>query len=164
MPPPAPRLSLLSLSLVALTALSPAAEPNRSAREWRTHGGEPGHTQYSELAQLDTTNVARLKQAWVYRTGDARKDDRSQIQCQPIVVDGVLYATSPAVKLFALDAASGTALWTFDPFAAGAEEHALGVSRGVTYWSDGQDKRVFFAAGQKLYAIDARTGRPAEGF
>ncbi|HEY7509518.1 MAG TPA: PQQ-binding-like beta-propeller repeat protein [Vicinamibacteria bacterium] len=162
--PPGRRLFALLLAVFPLPALAPAAEPGRAAREWRTHGGEPGHTQYSELAQIDTTNVKRLKQAWVYRTGDARKDDKSQIQCQPIVVDGVLYATSPALKLLALEAATGTPLWTFDPFSAGAEEHALGVSRGVTYWSDGEQRRIFYAVGQKLYSVDARTGRPAAGF
>jgi quinoprotein glucose dehydrogenase len=155
----------LSLSLLAFgAAAAPAPPPPAAGREWRTHGGDPGHTQYSPLTQVNTGNVERLRQAWIYRTGDKRDDDRSQIQCQPIVVDGVLYATSPALKLFALDAATGQPIWTFDPFAAGAEEHALGVSRGVTYWSDGQEKRIFFAAGQKLYAIDARTGRPAAGF
>src|SRR5688572_13779396 len=158
------RLSAVSLVLVPLAASSPGAEPGRATREWRTHGGDPAHTQYSELSQIDTANVSRLKQAWVYRTGDARKDDKSQIQCQPIVVDGVLYATSPALKLLALDAATGKPLWTFDPFAAGAEEHALGVNRGVVYWSDGQEKRAFYAVGQKLYSVDAKTGRPAQGF
>ena len=158
------RLLVVCLLVVPLAASSPAAEPTRAAREWRTHGGDPGHTQYSELAQIDASNVSRLRQAWVYRTGDARKDDKSQIQCQPIVVDGVLYATSPALKLLALEAATGKPVWTFDPFSAGAEEHALGVSRGVTYWSDGQDQRLFYAVGQKLYSVDARTGRPAGGF
>jgi quinoprotein glucose dehydrogenase len=155
----------LSLAALSLAGVAPPAPPAASAlREWRYHGGDPGHTQYSELAQINTANVQRLKEAWVYRTGDKRGDDRSQIQCQPIVVDGVLYATSPALKLFALEAATGKPLWTFDPFASGAEEHTLGVSRGVTYWADGEDRRVFFAAGQQLHAIDARTGRPVAGF
>jgi quinoprotein glucose dehydrogenase len=61
-------------------------------REWRTHGGDPGHTQHSPLEQINTRNVHRLRVAWTYRTGDARDDGRSQIQCNPIVVDGVLYA------------------------------------------------------------------------
>src|SRR5688572_26490388 len=161
---PRPPLGL-SLAVLAVAATGRPAPPAAvGGREWRTHGGDPGHTQYSPLTQVDTGNVRALRQAWIYRTGDKRADDRSQIQCQPIVVDGVLYGTSPALKLFALDAATGKELWTFDPFAAGAEEHALGVSRGVTYWSLGADKRIFFAAAQKLYAIDARTGRPASGF
>lgn len=153
-------LSLAALSLAA--AARPALPAASAAREWRNHGGDPGHTQYSELAQINTANVQRLKQAWVYRSGD--NDARSQIQCQPIVVDGVLYATTPGLKLFALDAASGKPRWTFDPFGAGAVGHSLGVNRGVTYWAEGDDKRILFAGGQRLYAIDARTGKPIPGF
>ena len=143
----------------AHTAAPPAPE-----REWRTHGGEPGHTQYSPLRQIDTTNVGRLRVAWTYHTGDARADDRSQIQCSPIVVDGVLYATSAGLAAFALDAASGRELWRFDPFAAGAEANALGVNRGVTFWRQGEDRRILFSAGQYLFALDARDGRPRAGF
>jgi quinoprotein glucose dehydrogenase len=159
-----PSSATVGLSVVLLGTAPPAPPVPAPGREWRHHGGDPGHTQYSELAQINAGNVRRLKQAWVYRTGDQRGDDKSQIQCQPIVVDGVLYGTSPAIKLFALDAATGRPLWTFDPFAGGAAGHSLGVSRGVTYWSDGDAKRIFFAAGQKLYAIDARSGRPDPGF
>jgi quinoprotein glucose dehydrogenase len=132
--------------------------------EWPTHGGNPAHTQYSPLAQINTANVARLKVAWVYHTGDKRDDNRSQIQCNPIIVDGVLYATSPQIKVFALDAATGNPLWTFDPFKAGAQASSLGVNRGVTYWQSGDDRRIFVSAGQRLYALDARTGLPVPAF
>lgn len=141
---------------------APAVPPER---EWRSHGGDSGHTQHSPLAQIDTANVGRLKVAWIYSTGDARTDGRSQIQCNPIVVDGVLYATSASLKAFALDAATGRELWRFDPFAAGAEESPLGVNRGVAYWNDGEDRRILYSGGQLLFALDARTGalEPAFG-
>ena len=74
------RLFGVCVVLFPVAASSRAAEPANpasAAREWRTHGGDPGHTQYSPLAQIDTTNVGRLKQAWIHRTGDARKDDKS---------------------------------------------------------------------------------------
>jgi quinoprotein glucose dehydrogenase len=135
-------------------------------REWRTHGGDPGHTQHSPLEQINTRNVHRLRVAWTYRTGDARDDGRSQIQCNPIVVDGVLYATTARVETFALDAATGRELWRFDPHEAGAEtlaEH-LGVNRGVVFWGGGDDRRILVTAGQRLYAVDARTGRPVPAF
>src|SRR3989442_3003677 len=105
------------LALATQAGLAPAlaqAPPAAPATSWRFHGGDPGHTQYSPLAQINTANVSRLKTAWIYRTGDARPDNRSQIQCNPIVVGGVLYASSPQIKAFDLDAASGRALWTFD--------------------------------------------------
>ena len=145
-----------------------AAAPPRTARarqrEWPAHGGDPGHTQHSALAQITAANVARLRVAWTYHTGDARADGRSQIQCNPVVVDGVLYATSAGLKAFALDAATGRERWRFDPFAAGAEENALGVNRGVVYWREGEDERVLYSAGQYLFALDARTGKLVAGF
>jgi len=141
-----------------------AAPPTPPEREWRTHGGDAGHTQYSPLARIDTANVARLRVAWTYKAGDARADNRSQIQCNPIVVDGVLYATSAGLAAIALDAASGRELWRFDPFAAGAEPSALGVNRGVVYWGEGEERRILYSAGQLLFALDARTGKLVPGF
>ena len=133
-------------------------------RDWPVHGGDPGHTQYSPLDQINTSNVSRLQVAWTYRSGDASPEGRSQIQCNPIVVDGVLYATSAQQKVFALDAATGAHKWTFDPFDAGSKTHALGVNRGVVYWESGADRRILMAAGQRLYALDATTGVPMPGF
>ena len=152
--------------LLVLTAacVSVACSRFQANVGWRAHGGDWAHTQYSELSQIDRGNVSQLKVAWTYRTGDARSDNRSQIQCNPIVVHGILYATSPQLKVFALDAATGEHRWTFDPFAAGAEEHSLGVNRGVVYWNSGEDARVFLAAGQRLYALAATTGRPIPTF
>src|SRR5436853_7480566 len=92
-------VSTFGLMALVLAIFSPTDLADDGAksneREWPTHGGNPAHTQYSPLAQINTTNVARLKVAWVYHTGDAREGNRSQIQCNPIIVNGVLYATSP---------------------------------------------------------------------
>jgi len=148
----------LACVLVALAA------PAGAQQEWPTHGGDPGHRQSSPLAQIDRANVGRLQVAWTYRSGDADPGGRSQIQCQPIVVKGVLYATSPTLKVFALEAATGRELWRFDPFAAGEARSSLGVNRGVAYWEDGGDRRILVTAGQKLYALDAGTGRPVPTF
>ena len=156
---------------VAANAQAPAAAqpaPRRSPvpaeREWRVHGGDPGHRQASPLGQITRANVSSLKVAWTFHTGDAGTDNRTQIQCNPIVVRGILYATSPKLKVFALDAATGQRKWVFDPFAAGQSTSSLGVNRGVTYWEAGTDRRVFFAAGQRLYALDAGTGSPIASF
>ena len=167
--PPPSRLavSLAAASLALAATLGPAADaPVRvpPEHEWRAHGGDPGHTQHSPLAQITPANVARLRVAWTYHTGDARPDNRSQIQCNPVVVDGVLYATSAGLKAFALDAGTGRELWRFDPFAAGAEENALGVNRGVVVWGDGADRRVLYSAGPYLFALDALTGKLVPGF
>lgn len=139
------------------------AEQARGAGDldWRIVGGDAASSQYSPLAQIHRGNVAGLKVAWRYQTGDARGEGRSQIQCSPIIVGRVLYGTSPQLKLFALDAATGEERWVFDPFESAGQGKALGVNRGVVYWQDGrgENRRILFTAGRKLFAVDAETGR-----
>ena len=121
-----------------------------------------GNARYSALDQIDRDNVARLGVAWVYHTGDALPDAHTQIQATPIVVDGVLYTTTPALAVIALRADSGTLIWRFDPFAN--RERELHVNRGVAYWSEGSERRIFFSAARHLYSLDASTGRPISDF
>ncbi|NDC77898.1 MAG: pyrroloquinoline quinone-dependent dehydrogenase, partial [Chitinophagia bacterium] len=152
------------LGLLSLTGPGP-----RNAGDWPAHGGTALNIRYSPLRSIDTSNVHLLRPAWTYSTGDADTVNRSQIQCQPIVVDGVLYGTSATLKLFALRAATGEPLWTFDPAQApgGGRRPFFGTnnSRGVTYWTDGQgDRRIFYGAGHYLHCIDARSGRPVFAF
>jgi quinoprotein glucose dehydrogenase len=152
----------MTLGLGALlTVLATCSMPQAPIGDWRVTGGEPGNTRYSALVQINRGNVARLTAAWTYHTGDMPPDSRSEIQATPIVVDGVLYATTPALAAIALRADNGTLLWRFDPFAHRTRESH--VNRGVTYWSGG-DGRIFFAAGRRLYALDARTGIPIPTF
>lgn len=154
----------LSCALAGLLPLLAACQKQPASHDWPAHGGDAGHTQFSPLDQIDTSNVGRLQVAWTYRSGDARADGRSQIQCNPIVVRGILYATSPTLKVFALDAATGAERWRFDAFGGGAEPSSLGVNRGVVYWEAGEDQRILVALGQRLYALDAKTGTPIVSF
>jgi quinoprotein glucose dehydrogenase len=133
--------------------------------DWRAHGADAGHTQSSPLDQINGSNVQRLQVAWTYRTGDAR-EGRSQIQCNPLIVHGVLYGTSPQLRVFALDAATGRERWRFNPFTSGMgeDEGSLGVNRGLVFWESGDDQRILVAAGQRLFALDARTGKPVASF
>ncbi|HKY03402.1 MAG TPA: PQQ-binding-like beta-propeller repeat protein, partial [Blastocatellia bacterium] len=85
------------------------------------------------------------------------------MQCNPIVVDGVFYATTPKVNVIALNAATGKLLWRFDPH-KGRKVLGKMRNRGITYWSDGKDERIFVAVYQHLYSLDAKTGRPAAAF
>ncbi|MBI3191495.1 MAG: PQQ-binding-like beta-propeller repeat protein, partial [Pedosphaera parvula] len=141
-----------------VTLFSPSL--HAAGPDWPVYLGDKASSHYSSLKQINRKNVSRLEVAWTYHAGDARPDDRSQIQCNPLIINGVLYGTSPQLKLFALDAATGCELWRFDPFAGSKENNALGVNRGLLYWAEGKDRRVFFTAGQNLYALDASTGRP----
>jgi len=128
--------------------------------DWAVYGGSKKTTHYSSLKQINTGNVNQLQVAWTYHTGDADVKGSSQMQCNPIIVDGVLYGTTPHLSLVALNAATGEKKWLFN-----AEEHLpqktnLGVnnSRGVTYWQSGNDKRILYCAGSNLYEVNASTG------
>lgn len=154
----APRAAFLLILMLSAARLGAAA-----GADWPVYLGDKGASHYSTLAQITPENVSRLEVAWTWHAGDARPDT-SQIQCNPLVIDGVLYATTPQLKLVALDAASGRELWRFDPAAPGGPTDASGVNRGVTYWADGDDRRILYGAGHWLHALDARTGRPIESF
>ena len=131
---------------------------------WRAFGGDPTNSQYSLLEQINKQNVSQLQIAWTYRTGDHDVDGGSQIQCSPIIVDDMLYGISPQFKLFALDAATGKEQWVFDPYAEEGAPGEFGVSRGLAYWEDGDDRRILFGAGAAVYAVDALTGIPISSF
>lgn len=132
--------------------------------DWPVALGDPGQGHYSSLTQIHRGNVRRLEVAWTYRSGDASPEGRTQIQCNPVVVDGVLYGTTPALKLIALEAGTGRERWRYDPFAGGRGGNPLGVNRGVVLWRGGEGARVLYTAGYFLHAIDAGTGRPVESF
>ncbi|HEV8353161.1 MAG TPA: hypothetical protein VGR24_03070, partial [bacterium] len=91
---------------VLLTVTAGCASPAAPGRDWRVTGGDPGNTRYSSLDQINRANVAQLRLAWTYHTGDmpVSPGSSSQIQATPIVVDGVLYTTTPALAVIALHA------------------------------------------------------------
>jgi quinoprotein glucose dehydrogenase len=136
-------------------------------REWRVYLGDPASSQYSSLDQINRHNVRQLRAAWIYHTGDLPSGYRGEIQCNPIVVAGVLYGSSPKTGIFALQAGTGKEIWTFDPFENDPENaYTQGRHRGVTYWQDenGKGRRILFTAGAHLFAVDAETGRPLASF
>ncbi|HEX3080829.1 MAG TPA: PQQ-binding-like beta-propeller repeat protein, partial [Puia sp.] len=137
---------------------------------WKVVNGNPAGNKFSSLSQVDTSNVSTLKVAWTYHTKDVDTAAHSQIQCNPIIINGTLYATSPQLKLFALDAATGKEKWHYNPFDSISGEKKgvnfnLNSNRGVAFWTDGkEDERLFYTAGPMLRAIDAKTGKIIEGF
>ena len=132
--------------------------------DWPTYLGDNGRSHYSGLKQINLQNVQRLQTAWVYHAGGAHAENFSQIQCNPLVVDGILYGTTPTLNLVALNAATGHELWRFDPYSGNTNSRALGVNRGVVYWSEGADRRILFSAGQFLYSINASNGKLVTSF
>src|SRR5262249_27982147 len=113
---------------------------------WPVNGGVD-NIRYSSLTQISRDNVSKLKVVWTYDSHDAFKG--SEMQSNPIVVDGVLYATTPTLKVVALDAATGREIWRFDP-SGGAASGARFRHRGVTVHND----RVFVTHRNWLYALD----------
>jgi len=134
---------------------------------WASYGGSPANIHYTALSQIDTSNAAKLRPVWEYHTGDG--DSLSQIQVNPLVIDGILYGVTPKLKLFALDAASGTAKWVFDPLApvnGDTPKISINACRGVAYYTadSGRDQRLFYGAGSFLYCINALNGLPEKSF
>jgi quinoprotein glucose dehydrogenase len=123
---------------------------------WPVNGG-PDNIRYSPLKQITRENVGQLKMAWSYDSHDAFKD--SEMQSNPIIVDGVLYATTPTLKVVALDAGTGRELWSYDP-SGGAAPQRRYRHRGVTVYRD----RVFFTYRNFLYALDRKAGKPIPSF
>ncbi len=146
--------------LAAVSAIS-GARQSRDV-DWPVYGGDAGQRRYSSLAQINTKNVGRLQRAWEYHSGDS-PGPYSQMQCNPLIVDGVLYAVTPGMRIVSLDATTGVELWRFDALAASGLA-AAGVSRGLTYSSAGNVRRIFAAAGPYLFSLDAKTGKPVVSF
>ena len=121
---------------------------------------------YTTLEQITPQNVINLQVAWSYDTGDSfgAGPTSSELECNPIVVDGVMYVETPKLKVLALDAATGRRLWMFDPALGSPPVRSKQRSRGVTYWQSGRDRRIFITFRQFLFALDARTGRIKRDF
>lgn len=150
-----PRWRAAIAGVIALSLLGFAGcSKQEQYRGWTTYGGTPDQIRYSALDQVNRSNVHRLEVAWSYDTGEG-----GDLQTQPIVVDGVLYAYTPTHKTIALDAASGKLLWEFD---SGIE--GTGANRGLMYWKQGRDARVFAAVDEFVYALNAKTGAVIKDF
>ena len=133
---------------------------------WSAYLGDKGARHYSELRQITRENVQSLRPAWTFHAGGVAPNNRSQIQCNPLIIDGILYGTSPSVEAFALDAETGKELWRFNP-ANCPGITKTGVNRGLMHWVDAKspkDRRVYFANDHFLHALDAATGKRIASF
>jgi quinoprotein glucose dehydrogenase len=138
---------------------------------WRNYAGSKEGIRYSSNNQITTGNISQLQIAWTYSSNDKDTGNRSQNQCNPIMIDGFLYGTTPRLKLFALNAATGKQIWLFDPASEDTTaEHDpfafFKVCRGVAYWQDpsANDKRIFYSVGAKTYSINATNGKLIKSF
>ena len=144
-------------------------EKGQDQLDWPASGGGKANIRYAAVSQINTFNVNMLTPAWEFHTGDADTINHSQIQCNPLIIEGILYGTTPTMKLFALDASTGKQRWSFNPFDSIAGEKSsffnMNNCRGVSYWDDGKDdKRLFYTAGSFLHCVNALDGSLIKSF
>jgi quinoprotein glucose dehydrogenase len=129
---------------------------------WSAYKADAASSSYSDLKEINDGNVMRLSLNWTFNPNDAAEGSRlAGSQCNPIVVNGIMYAASARHRIYAINASNGKPVWSFDPFNGGP---GGGSFRGVTYWEDGTDKRILFTGGDNLFALDAVSGKPITAF
>lgn len=138
----------------AMGGQAQSSDSKHRDHDWPVYGGTSDNTHYSPLKQINRKNVKRLHVAWSFDT-----DESGGLQTSPIEVEGVLFGITPTQKVFALDAATGKLLWKFDSGIKGTQP-----DRGLSYWTNGKDRRILVGVMNFLYALDASTGKPISSF
>lgn len=156
------KLAIRMLAIIAVLTMAGCKSSGNKDRTWSVYKADEHSSGYSPLDQITVSNVSALKPVWTFEFNDAPQNSRPALnQNNPIIVDGILYATSARLLAYAIDAATGEKLWAYDPFDGG---EGNGPLRGVTYWESGRDKRILFSADNHLIALNALTGKPVESF
>jgi quinoprotein glucose dehydrogenase len=140
------------------SAQAGSAQEKESTTSWE-YGGGPAQDHYSPLTQINRSNVSRLQVAWTYDTEEKKNQEAYGLETTPLIIDGVLYGLTPTQQVFALNAATGKLLWKFS-----SGIYATQADRGLAYWADGSDKRVFAGNMNFVYALNAETGKPIPAF
>ena len=170
-------LACVAWCVVTMSPAAASAQYGATDGEWRSYAGDQGGTKYSPLDQIDATNFDELQIAWRWQSADgaldldALREQRSGVsirglQVTPLMVGGTLYLSTAMYQAAAIDAGTGETVWVYDPqvYRRGRPTHGYG-SRGVAYWTDGQDERIFWGTSEGyLLAVDAKTGQPPLDF
>ena len=162
--------AFLATALV-FTVFASAREP-AAIIEWLYVGAEQAQTKYSMAGDITATNVGELQIVWQWEPNERSLEEYGTrpgpFQATPIMVDNVLYLSTMYTRVAALDAETGAELWVFDPKAYEGGPKGAGPRgfkhRGIAYWRDGDDARIFLNSRDRLYAIDAATGELDTGF
>lgn len=144
------------------------------SEEWRWYGHDPGGNRYSPLKQINRGTVARLKRAWTFSIGEPARPHEAgtpgvpdaAFESTPLVVDGVMYLSTPSHRVLALDPETGRKIWEFDP-QEGRSPRTYLQHRGVSFWqsSDRREKRILYGTFEgRLICLNAATGKPSPGF
>jgi quinoprotein glucose dehydrogenase len=158
------------LAGIVLTAILSVAMYLRIGKyeDWKSYGGNSNNNKYSDLAQIDTSNVSQLKVAWIYHSENGDQSKYGPMECNPIIVNNTMFGVSPRLKLFAVDAATGKEKWHFDPSDTVGNKtwarSSVNMNRGVAYWQDGADRRIIYTVGPIAFAVNAETGKLIPSF
>src|SRR3989441_5868996 len=164
---------LWSLVLLITGSVALLAAQGRGSRqvEWLYYGGDPANTKYSPLADITVQNVERLQVAWQWKHWETALGQYGTtpgfFESTPLMIDGVLYVTTPYNSIAALDAETGKELWRFDgeAYKLGQVLSASGWKlRGTAFWRDGRNLRILLNSRHRLFSLDARTGEPVHTF
>ena len=143
---------------------------------WPAYGGDAGGTRYSPLAEITPANVAELRPAWIFRSGELGqgvKDwRRSAFEATPILYDATLYLTTSSTDVVAVNARDGTLRWRHDSQSRKDLRYSDGVSRGVSLWVDEASAPEALCHASiyaptldgRLLALDAATGKLCTDF
>jgi quinoprotein glucose dehydrogenase len=158
---------LCALAVVTSVAVLGGQQPGLV--EWPYWSGDHAHTRYSAIPDITPANVQQLAPVWEWNTGEMPLPQYGTrpggFENTPIMIDNVLYVSTPFHRVVALHAETGAQLWAFDPEASKGEEDSIGFKhRGVAYWRDGNDVRILLNTDSRLFALDARTGKPIPSF
>ena len=135
-----------------------------SINDWAYYRGDNSVSHYKPFDLINKDNVHKLTKVWEYKSSDHDLENRSQIQCNPLIIDGVLFGTSAKMKLFALNASNGSLLWEFDPYDGMFSSHGTGVNRGLNYFRHSSGDRILYATYSKLYAVNPSNGKLIQSF
>jgi quinoprotein glucose dehydrogenase len=142
-----------------------SAEPDRldNYAQWGIYRGDKKGNQFAELAEINAANVHRLQPAWEYHTGDA--GERTSMYSNPIMIDGRVYVCTPSLGAACIDAETGEEIWFFDSSKHNANQQVMrGRNRGLVYWEDEQEQRIYVFVKHRVYAVDAATGELVSTF
>jgi quinoprotein glucose dehydrogenase len=158
------------IAILAILSVGLSGQTSKIAIEWPYYGGDQGGSKHSTLSDINTGNVSKLRQAWVWKTGEApieKYGTRSgMFENTPLMIDNVLYLSTPYNKVV-LNAETGDPIWTYDPKAYEDGQPANGtgyVHRGVAAWRDGGKLRIFMNTRYRLICLDAKNGHSVPGF
>jgi glucose dehydrogenase len=163
---------LYAITLVASSALLGAQGGQPGMVEWPHWGGDAAQTKYSTAGDVTPANVRDLELAWTWKTVDEPMPDfdvrPGGFETTPLMVDNVVYVSTSFHRIAALDSETGRQLWVFDPktYEEGPPLSGTGLnSRGLAFWRGRNgETRVLIAGRQRLFSVDARTGKPDASF